>query len=85
MLGKMPGCPRIQMNCVDVRDVAEAHVQAVIRETAGGNRFIICAGSFWFSELATMMAADFPDYSIPTYELPSWIIYILWFLSFLSD
>ncbi|KZT25504.1 D-lactaldehyde dehydrogenase [Neolentinus lepideus HHB14362 ss-1] len=31
---------------IDVRDLARAHVLAIQREQAGGNRFIVCAGSY---------------------------------------
>lgn len=35
-------------NCVDVRDVAEAHVKVLTVPQAGGERFIISAGSNLF-------------------------------------
>ncbi|KIJ56201.1 hypothetical protein M422DRAFT_219369 [Sphaerobolus stellatus SS14] len=38
-------------NWVDVRDLAEAHVKALTVEEAGGNRFIIGAGSFATQDL----------------------------------
>lgn len=40
-LGEMPGLVDVYMNTVDVRDVAEAHVRAMINSEAAGKRFIL--------------------------------------------
>ena len=53
ILGEMPGLVDVFMNTVDVRDVAEAHVRAMINAEAPGKRFILgstevsraCAGT----------------------------------------
>jgi nucleoside-diphosphate-sugar epimerase len=37
----IPGVPNLTMPSVDVRDVAEAHYQAFIREGLQGQRFLI--------------------------------------------
>ena len=36
------GLPRISMPMVDVRNVAQAHLEAAIRDEANGKRFILC-------------------------------------------
>lgn len=41
ILGEMPGLVDVYMNTVDVRDVAEAHVRAMINADAAGKRFIL--------------------------------------------
>ena len=34
MMGEFPGMPRVIMSCVEVRDVARAHLEAVMRDEA---------------------------------------------------
>lgn len=42
--GKMPGCPRIYFGVVDVRDVVDLHLRAMVNPAAAGERFIAVAG-----------------------------------------
>ncbi|KAK1235164.1 hypothetical protein PQX77_001621 [Marasmius sp. AFHP31] len=45
--GKSAQALTFRMTCwVDVRDVAEAHVRALLKQEAGGNRIIVSAGDF---------------------------------------
>jgi len=48
---------------VDVRDVAEAHVAAMEKPEAGGNRFFIVQGHFSNQQLADIISKEFPDLS----------------------
>ncbi|KAI0076359.1 NAD-P-binding protein [Panus rudis PR-1116 ss-1] len=48
---------------VDARDVAEAHVQALKKEEAGGNRFVNSAGEFTYQDIIN--AARKFDSSVP--------------------
>ena len=41
MLGKMAGLPQSQMHLVDVRDVAQSHLNAITIPEAAGNRFML--------------------------------------------
>ncbi|CAK9025940.1 Phenylacetaldehyde reductase (2-phenylethanol synthase), partial [Durusdinium trenchii] len=50
-LGRMPN---VAMSLVDVRDVADAHVQALERPEAAGKRFPCVGGSIWFVEWAAL-------------------------------
>ena len=38
---------------IDVRDLARAHVLAAQKSEAGGNRFIVSAGSFFWQDIGT--------------------------------
>jgi len=40
MKGKVPGLPRLWVGCVDVRDVADLHLRAMIDPAAKGERFL---------------------------------------------
>lgn len=52
MLRGMPGVPRIGLNVVDVRDVADLHIRAMTAPEAAGERFIAVGGFLWMSEVA---------------------------------
>jgi dihydroflavonol-4-reductase len=51
MTGGMPGMPKIQFPVVDVRDVAKAHLQAVLVPEAAGQRFILVNEGVWFLDI----------------------------------
>ena len=43
------------MKCVDVHDVAEAHVRALYIQEAAGQRFIVVDRPIWMSEIAKIL------------------------------
>ncbi|SNX88046.1 related to GRE2 - methylglyoxal reductase (NADPH-dependent) [Melanopsichium pennsylvanicum] len=45
-------------NCVDVRDVAYAHVEALVRSDAGGNRFATSLGPFVYQDVVDIIHSD---------------------------
>jgi nucleoside-diphosphate-sugar epimerase len=55
---------------VDVRDIALAHVLAVEKEEAGGQRFFVTAGNFSNAEIVKIIDEEFPEYKdvLPTGE-----------------
>jgi nucleoside-diphosphate-sugar epimerase len=46
--GKYPSVPRVMVALVDVREVAEAHLQAMKRPEAANKRFLLVNESVWF-------------------------------------
>lgn len=68
--GKMPGYPRIHQAIVDVRDVAAAHIEAMLRPEAAGERFIVSAQALWLREIGAVLAAAYPDRAVPDTEIP---------------
>jgi len=69
------GVPDIGMGLVDVRDVAEAHFQAGIREQAHG-RYIVSGHDSSFPEIAKVLRQRFGDrYPIPKRTLPKWLVW----------
>lgn len=46
--GGMPGMPNLMFPLVDVRDVAQAHLEAILRPEANGKRFLMVANSVPF-------------------------------------
>ncbi|KAJ8089397.1 hypothetical protein PM082_014645 [Marasmius tenuissimus] len=63
--GKSAQALTFRMTCwVDVRDVAEAHVRALLKQEAGGNRIIVSAGHFnWQDWLDVANSLSSPPYT----------------------
>lgn len=78
MTGGFPGTPDMIMPMVDVRNVAEAHVNALKVPEAAGKRFILSADSYGFDELAATLYKDYAHlgYQIPNKPLPYYMIQI---------
>jgi dihydroflavonol-4-reductase len=56
MLDGQPGCPKINSGFVDVRDVADLHVRAMLNPSAKGERFLATAGeSMWLVDVAKVL------------------------------
>ncbi len=72
--GKDPVVPRFGFAIVDVRDVARAHVAALDRPDTAGRRYVLAAGSMWFSEMGRALKAAHPDRRIPTRTAPDLLI-----------
>jgi nucleoside-diphosphate-sugar epimerase len=77
--GKFTRLPRYGCSVADVRDVAQAHVQAMIEPAAAGHRFVVGGRVFSMKDLALALAKSFPQYQsqLPTAELPDWFVRIL--------
>jgi len=56
--GKMPLIPRIGFNVVDIRDLADLHVQAMTAPQAAGQRIIASSEFLWFSDMARILKAE---------------------------
>ena len=62
LTGKMAGCPKINSCFVDVRDVADLDLRAMVDPKANGERFIATGGeSIWLVEAAKILKADLGD------------------------
>jgi dihydroflavonol-4-reductase len=65
----MPVVLPMQINVVDVRDVAEAHVKA-LTEGEDGGRYLVTAGDVSMKEMAKLLISQYPDMNLPSFELP---------------
>lgn len=77
MDGAMPGSPRLYIGVVDVRDVADLHLRAMIDPAAAGERFLAIAGSpMWMQEIATTLNTRMGAAArrVPTGGLPNWLV-----------
>jgi len=77
MDGSVPGCPRLSFGVVDVRDVADLHLRAMIDPAAKGERFLAIAGNFMtMQEIALVLKARMGEAAkrVPTRVLPDWLL-----------
>ncbi|MEI8384508.1 MAG: aldehyde reductase [Nitrosomonadaceae bacterium] len=75
MLREVPGVGRIMFPLADVRDVATAHLKAMVHPDAAGQRFF-CVGSICsLEEIAMILDHHFSErgYRVPTRILPDFL------------
>ncbi len=71
------GAPDMNIGCVDVRDVAEAHYRAGFVPEANG-RNICSAENLSFMKLADMLRPNYGDkYPLPKKFLPKWLMMLV--------
>lgn len=72
----IPGCPRVMMSFVDVRDMADAHLAAMTHPKAAGKRFCCVSTSGWMRDIALILSEHFASrgYAVPTRELPDILV-----------
>jgi nucleoside-diphosphate-sugar epimerase len=62
MTGRMPAIPLISTSAVDVRDVADVHLRAMINPAAKGEPSLAVAGEpMTFPEIAALLKTRMPD------------------------
>jgi dihydroflavonol-4-reductase len=74
-----PGCPQIYFGVVDVRDVADLHLRAMINPAAKGERFIAVSGeAMSMLDIARVLKARLGDAArkVPMRQLPNWLVRI---------
>ena len=79
MLREVPGLGRIMFPLTDVRDVASAHLKAMVHPDAAGKRFF-CVGSICsLEEIALILDNHFSGrgYRVPTRVLPDFLFRVV--------
>ena len=66
---EMPVVLPMQINVVDVRDVAEAHVRA-LTEGEDAGRYLVTSGDISMRDMAKLLKSQYPDMDLPSFELP---------------
>jgi len=76
--GELPMLPELHMNCVDVRDVAQAHLEAMEKPVAG-QRFLLISTGIWFKDIGKILADRFKKdgYNPPTAVAPFWLLWLV--------
>lgn len=78
--GSIPGCPDIWFGAVDVRDVADLHLEAMTDPAARGERFLATGGDFLsVRQIARILKDDAGDAArkVPTRPLPNWLMRVV--------
>jgi dihydroflavonol-4-reductase len=82
MRGSVPAAARIYFPVVDVRDVAAAHVAAMLTPWAGGHRFPMGDKTLSLLEFANVVRAATPQFArrLPTRTVPDWMVRLFAFV-----
>ena len=78
--GAIPGCPDLWFGAVDVRDVADLHLEAMTDPAARGERFLATGGDFLsVLQIARILKEGAGDAArkVPTRPLPSWLMRVV--------
>lgn len=74
--GKMPGVPRIGLEIVDVRDLADVHIRAMTSPDASGQRFLATGEFTWMTEMAHILRDGLGDDGrrVSTRQIPDFAV-----------
>ncbi|MEA2912480.1 MAG: hypothetical protein QOJ15_4561, partial [Bradyrhizobium sp.] len=74
--GRAPGLPRLGFGIVDVRDVADLHIRAMIAPEAAGQRFIAASDFAWLADVAALLRARLGEAAnkVPTRKVPDFVL-----------
>jgi len=74
--GKLPALPRLNWGVVDVRDVADLHVRAMVEPAAAGERFLATAGTTSLPWIASLLRERLGPaaHRVPTRTVPDWAV-----------
>lgn len=76
--GSMPGLPNLGFAVVDVRDVADLHVQCLTAPGLAGERFIAAGPFMMMREVAAVLKSGLGAQArkVPSRQLPDWLMRI---------
>ena len=76
LAGRPAGIPRLGFFVVDVRDLAELHVRAMIAPEAAGQRFLAAGDFMWMKDIARTLRSRLGDRAtkVPTRGLPDFVV-----------
>ncbi len=74
--GSTPMTPKFGINLVDVKDVADMHIEAMLNKNASGKRFLLSSESIWFQEVSNILRTHNFN-KAPKFSAPNFLIKIL--------
>jgi nucleoside-diphosphate-sugar epimerase len=77
LIGAMPAAPQLMFGVVDVRDIADLHLRAMINPAAKDQRFLAAAGDFMsLLEISQVLRTRLGAAAkrAPTRSLPNWVL-----------
>ncbi len=75
LAGEVPACPDIGFSCIDVRDVADAHYNAMTMKVAAGRRYL-CIDSY-AGMLGISKTLYEAGYKTPIKKLPNFAVHLI--------
>lgn len=77
--GELPGLPRLSGAIVDVRDIADLHLRAMIEPKAAGQRYIGAGEVLSLGQMAEILRLEAGELSakVPTRALPDWLVRLI--------
>ncbi|HNB54767.1 MAG TPA: hypothetical protein PK530_22660, partial [Anaerolineales bacterium] len=79
MTRAVPGCLDLNFSVVDVRDVAKAHLVAMVSPNAAGKRFLLYSETVSMQEVARILDRHYrgKGYKIPTMKFPNFVVHVM--------
>jgi dihydroflavonol-4-reductase len=80
LTGSMKACPNISFGIVDVRDVADLHLRAMVHTSANNQRFLALSGDILLlHDIALLLKSKLGDRAkkVTTKIAPDWIVRVL--------
>jgi nucleoside-diphosphate-sugar epimerase len=79
LTGSMPGVPNLGFTYVDVRDVADLHVRAMLAPQAAAERFIAASEFLWMREVAGILRQELGPKAakVPTRHIPDLLVRVM--------
>lgn len=74
---KDPAVPNLGFVCVDVRDIALMHINAIETQASFGKRYMGVGQFMWFADIVETIKQAFPERNIITRRAPDWLIKLL--------
>jgi len=75
LAGEVPACPDLGFACIDVRDVADAHFNAMVMPVAAGRRYLLVDSYAKMLDISKCLYEA--GYKTPTKKLPNFVVHIL--------
>ncbi len=75
--GRDPMLPMISFSCVDVQDVAESHLRALMRPQTAGRRIACTAGVLSMLDMGRVLNAAYPNRNIASRVAPRFLLQIM--------
>ena len=74
--GGFPGAPNFGFSCIDVRDAAKLHINALDNKKFFGRRVLASGENIQLVDLARSLAEAYPQYAkkLPTRQLPDFVV-----------
>ncbi|MEQ5840653.1 NAD-dependent epimerase/dehydratase family protein [Paraburkholderia acidicola] len=78
LAGKVPAIPNVGFNIVDVRDLVELHIEAMLAPQAAGQRFLASSDFLWLGDIARLLRENLGDHAakVTSRRLPDFILRI---------